>query len=256
MTSEIATHAMLRLEEDRLLAPTRPARLALARAVFRTVPRDRLFVFRCADTHLHLLLHLPREGAGEVARRLEISLQRTLDLDTPFQRAHFRPVRDPFHLQSAFLYILRQEARHGLTPDPLHEAGSLLDLLGLRICGAHTLPLVRANLPRLRSEDLHTILGSAPAIPDFFDLSAAPEATAAAVGLPDLLCLNVEASRARVAAARLLAGHYRDADIARALGASERSFRRWKALPPMPDLERAVALQIGLRARQGQRAGE
>lgn len=58
-----------------------------------------------------------RDEAGQLARRLEISLAQKLSLEVRFVPAHFKAVDDGRHLR-AFIYVLEQNAHHGLEWDP------------------------------------------------------------------------------------------------------------------------------------------
>src|SRR5262245_5666905 len=125
---------MLRLQDDRVIAPSPAERRLLARTVLRMTRRCFLLVFALVDTHVHLeVARCTREAAGELARRIELSLGRLLELPVGFERARVKTIVDQAHLAAAFRYTLRQDRHHGVDVDPLRDATSLPDLLGMRV---------------------------------------------------------------------------------------------------------------------------
>jgi hypothetical protein len=114
-------HSLFRSEGDR-----RRAVHALAR-----VSRDDLGFFGFADDHVHLLGACPRAEAGQLARRVSISLRRLTG--SPLEPAHPDPVKDRRHLEYLVGYFHRQSVRHGLRVHPaLWTGSSCPDLLGIR----------------------------------------------------------------------------------------------------------------------------
>ena len=71
----IAWHLTFRLEVDRDIAPSSAERRILARTVARPFP---MLAFRSADKHGHVLTMGGRRRAAELARRIEIALQKAL----------------------------------------------------------------------------------------------------------------------------------------------------------------------------------
>jgi hypothetical protein len=67
-----------------------------------------LLAFGLADTHPHLLTPKSREEAGELVRRVEISLVKRLRLEVGFATPYFKPILDGAHLYRAFTYVLEQ----------------------------------------------------------------------------------------------------------------------------------------------------
>jgi len=74
----LAHHLMLRLRDDRVIAPTTAARRTLAGVVLGLGREPGLLAFSGADTHVHLLVACDRAASGQLARRAEISLTRRL----------------------------------------------------------------------------------------------------------------------------------------------------------------------------------
>jgi hypothetical protein len=159
------------------------------------------------------------------------------------------PVRDQRHLRNTFRYVLRQEERHGIALDPLHEASNLPDLLRLRVIGAESQGWVRALLPRVDDALLRSMFGDPeldrePTAQEVEGLLAA--AAAAAVGLASCdgrTPWAVHARRAAVHAGELSVGR-----SARALGIGASTARRLKRETPREDLVAAIRLQMRLRA--------
>ncbi|MBI2570898.1 MAG: hypothetical protein HYV63_28170 [Candidatus Schekmanbacteria bacterium] len=208
--------------------------------------RCRLLAFRTADTHLHLLAACGRETAGELARRVEIALRRTLALGVPFSPARIKPILDQHHLSSAFLYVLRQGERHGLESDRWCEASNLPDLLGMRVLGTYTAADTRKLLPRLERADLVEILAADLEAP-IVSLAPLGEAAAAAACLPTLDGRSLEAIEARRAALEVAGGQIASEELARLLNISAPTLRRMRGRVARPELTRAVTLQLRVR---------
>jgi hypothetical protein len=152
--SDLAQHVILRLRDDRVIAPDVAARRRLARAVLGRGRGRGLLCFRAADTHVHILALGERGAAAELARRIEIALALGLGHCVGFSQAYIRPVESQRHLLRAFWYVLRQDEHHGVDGDAFHDASSLPDLLGARVLGTWTAEAVRAALPRVRRDEL------------------------------------------------------------------------------------------------------
>ncbi|MCK6502246.1 hypothetical protein L6R53_02390 [Myxococcota bacterium] len=250
----LAHQVILRLRDDRVIAPSVAARRALARAVAKAGQPFSLLVFRAADTHLHIVALCPAREAAELGRRAEIALVRALALPVGFNAAHVRPVNDQAHLRSLFFYVLGQERHHGTDLDPFHDASNLPDLLGMRLLAHHSLKTVRAALPRLRRADLLQPLGidELPELPASWDLLA--EAAAAAGGLPDLLGRSAEVVAARRAAVHAAREVLSGAETGRLLGVSDRAVTRLRGEEADKGLVQAVRRQLGVRAARPEAA--
>jgi hypothetical protein len=240
-------HITIRPATEQLLCTTDAERRRFARTVHR-LGRDRgLFVFNVADTHGHLGVVCDRATAGRLAHDLEAALGAALGLAGGFAPARLSPLRDIWHRENAFFYILRQQAHHGLAADPFHDGSALPDLLGLRV-GAAWLPArVRALLPRVDRDRLLAVLGHAALEPGASAAGLAAAATAA--GCDDLHRKSPTAMAAKVAAVAVGRGlGLTTGPVAMLLGLDPRTVRRLARLPADPDLVRAIMLQLGLRA--------
>jgi hypothetical protein len=76
-----------------------------------------MLAFRWADTARSRADDGDRRRAAELARRIEIALQKALKPGVGFARVHFTPVFDVRHLKTAFFYVLGQDRHHGLSND-------------------------------------------------------------------------------------------------------------------------------------------
>lgn len=251
----IAHHSVLRLHDDRVLAPSTAARRTIARSVLHAGEPFGLICARAADTHLHLVSLGSEAHARELNRRLALALSRVLAPDAPFVPARVRPIHDQWHLQSAFEYVLRQERRHAVSLDPLHDASTLPDLLGMRVIAPWLPERIAAHLPRLRTPDLWRELGVA----DRSTLDREPlqrrflaEAAAAAFGLASLDSKSAHARAARSAAVALAGDRLKVVELATLLGVDARTIRRVRVTqritPPDPTHVRAVRLQLAVRS--------
>jgi hypothetical protein len=237
-------HVMLRLRDDRVIATSTWMRRRLARVVLEQCADFGLLAFRAADTHLHLEVACARAAAGELARRIEIALGRCLRLGGPFAPAHVRAIESQRHLQNTFHYILGQDARHGLSSDPLFEASNVPDLLGARLLGGYTLANVRAHLPRVRAHDLPLELPDSPAHRSLAQLA---DAAAAAACLGELHGKSQAVRDARCAALALANGRASVAELASLLAITAPTVRHLRAVPARPELVRAIERQLRLR---------
>ncbi len=247
-----AYHLTLRIVDDRLVAKTVAERRRLARSFLERDPIFQLLTFRGVDTHLHALVAALARSAAEFARRVEISIQLALGPGAPFATVHLTPIKDQRHLRSAFDYILDQERHHGLSVDPLHEAGNLQDLLGLRLVGRFTASHVRTWLPRVRRDDLVRFLPDGALTPrelGLGDLPGLADAAAAALALPDLRRKTRDAVMARAAAAIIGREVAPPSMVADVLALSRSGERRLQGLEPSPELLAAVRGQLLLRGR-------
>ena len=139
----------LRVHQPRTRARIRAAARALGR-------EGSLLAFHVSDTHLHVLAAGSREEVGRLARRLELRLLSVLGGITP---PTYTRIEDAPHLEHAFEYILRNDERHGVLPDPWRENSNLPDLLGLRLLASATVPRVREHLERVNGPWLRNLAG-------------------------------------------------------------------------------------------------
>jgi len=247
---EIGTQLMYRLEDDRVLCRFMRERRRVARSFLERDPELPLLAFGAADTHLHSLLAAAGDVAREFARRVEISIQRALGPGVPFSRVHSKPIRDQHHLGNTFFYVLDQERRHGLAPDPFADATNIPDLLGLRVTGRGTIVRVRSVLPRVRREELVALLPHGERLDRPLDpfqrLPHLAEAAAAALALPSIRGRQPERILARAAAVQ--AAEVPRRMIVDALKIPRRSVQRLLQMSVPPALARAVDLQTRLRS--------
>jgi REP element-mobilizing transposase RayT len=83
----IGQHVTMRLEDDRTITKSPPERRRAARAILGIAEEFQLIAFRCADSHMHLLVPGPKSQASEFARRAKIRVGKGLKLDVPFNPA-------------------------------------------------------------------------------------------------------------------------------------------------------------------------
>lgn len=243
--SPLGYHLVFRLRDDRPLCTSAAARRRFARTLGRLTEEFPVLAWRAVDTHLHLLGALSDAEVHELTRRLRISMRQHLHREVPLLLAVSKPVLDPWHLAEAFTYVLRQDARHGVGNDPLQEASSVVDLLGMRLLSPSLPPRVREFLPRLTRAELLVHLGVRE-LEERTDLAHLADATAAAFALPDLVGHGADSVAARIAAAQAAAPAGATA-VANALGISRQC--AWSLLKrePPPRAVRAVRLQMALR---------
>jgi len=172
--STLGWHVTMRMVDDVVLASSRSGFRRVSRSVWERATSDGVLAFRLADNHLHLITLAERPVAGRLAHDVEVSLRWRRPLPPRFDRARIRPIRDRGHLRSAFAYVVLQAERHEVRDDPLHEAGNLQDLLGLRVTGAGSATLVRRALPDVdRDELVRLFLRGLPGVPkEAFDPDA------------------------------------------------------------------------------------
>lgn len=250
--NELGTHTRIRLDSDRLLHSSAAQRRSLARSVHKIARPWPYLAFGCAGTHLHLSVKSDHREAGELARRLEISLQRRQDYGTPFLKVHRLPFRDQRHVFSSVLYDMRQREHHDLAADPFLEATSAPDLLGARLLGAHLIPRVGELVPELRRRHLLALYG----IDDLREAEVwdqpadVIEAALAAFALADLRGSTIDVRNARQVVVYLLGAELSAREVASLVHCSLRTVERLRAVaPPHPAHLRAVRLQLDLRAR-------
>ncbi|HZO16374.1 MAG TPA: hypothetical protein VFB62_24035 [Polyangiaceae bacterium] len=227
-----------------MIAPSAAARRLFARVMWRMTRGFWTLAFAAADTHAHLeVARCGRRDAGELARRIELSLGRVLELPVGFEPARIKEIRDQGHLGGVFRYTLRQDRHHGVDVDPMRDATNLPDLLGLRIGGEHTVAAVRELLPRVQREELMSFYEPLGA-PGEIVLADLADAAAASVAR-DLR--DPRAARARVAAVHAVDASTQE--LALALGLDARSVRRLRQRRPDNSHVVAIQRQLLLRAR-------
>ena len=140
---------MLRLGDDRVIAPSPSERRRWARRLSELAAELPILCWKLADTHLHILVLGELALAQEVVRRLRIWVARTLAPGVPLEVQRTKPLAGQSHLEAAFHYVLGQDAHHGSTADPLQECSALVDILGVRRCCPALPGRVREHMPRL-----------------------------------------------------------------------------------------------------------
>lgn len=245
--STLGFHVNFRLVDGRVIAPTAAARRRLARTVLRVGERFELVSFGTGDTHLHCSALCSRQAAGEATRCIKIGLGRHLELDVPFDPAHYEPIRDQRHLTHAADYNWQQEALHGTSADPLHDASNLSDLVGMRLVGAYTRVNLAKYLPRVTQQSLVQRLGlDLGGEIDCWEQLA--EGAAAAACLPSLRGRSTAVVEARAAAVEVARGAVPAPQIAELLGIGERAVRKLATRPVRAELAAAVSLQMRARS--------
>lgn len=254
MGTPLAHHVMMRLDDGRVIARSGPEYRTAAAALLKQGEARGLLAFRVVDSHIHALLVCDRETAGAFARYAGGSLSKRLGLATPFSPARIDPVRTQSHLANTFLYVLRQERRHGIDSDPMHDGSSVPELLGMRVVAPWLRARVAAHLPRVRRSDLEPALGVAfstegASEPPTLHIAALEESAAAAFALPRLVARrDTLAVEARLAAVHSI----RDAtlaDVATPLAVDVATVCRLRSRVAPPAHVRAVTLQLAARSR-------
>jgi hypothetical protein len=248
----LGQHICLRLADNRVIAPTPHERRVVASVVLEQGRAFDLLAFGLADTHPHLLTPRSREEAGELARRVEISLVRRLHLEVGFAEPYFKPILDGSHLNRAFTYVLEQNPHHGLEWDPLHEASNLPDLLGMREIGAYTAVNVRRHLPRVTRARLLGCLGLSALDPADGPPAQWVWAAVAAAGLVSLEGKAPRAIAAKQAIVALAGKQLSTAELGAMLGVSTRAIQRLRSSAADPRIVQAVRLQLGLIRHRGE----
>ncbi len=128
----------------------------LVRVVVRVVGAE-LLAFHISDTHVHVLVLATRLRAGRLAQALALALGTALEQKLP--PAAITPVQDADHLRAALEYVLCNDEKHGVVPDPWRENTNLPDLLGARRVAASTIGALRDHLPRVAGAHLRKLAG-------------------------------------------------------------------------------------------------
>lgn len=244
-----AHHLVLRLKNDRVIAPGLEERRQLARIVLEQGTGQALMAFGLPDNHLHLEVVAERGPALQLARRVGITVTKRLGLRTGFATAHPEPVFTMRHLRRTFRYVLCQGTRHRLENDPDREGTNLPDLLGMRPIGAYTAAVVRCWLPRLRREKLLEWSHAGPLPTPVFSLDHLWEAALAASAGRDLRRTSEETRRIRCALVHLSGAGTPANELARRLGVGVRTVVRLRAGRPDPIWVEAIRRQVVWRAR-------
>ena len=241
----LAQHIRIRTRDDSVIAATPEARRILANTVLRYGRETTLLAFSLADHHLHLQAACTHGVAGELARRIQLSLTRSLGLTAGFDPVYRKPIEDARHQRNVFHYLMKQAPHHGLDLDPLLEGTNLPDLLGLRVIGAYTAQNLRRRLPRLTRNELLAHLGLDELRPAHGPPELILDAAAAAMARPDINGKSPDALRARRAALDV-ASHLRPAELRSLLAISRASLYRLREMPADPAVVKAIRLQLGL----------
>jgi hypothetical protein len=237
-------HVILRLGDDRVIAPSRAVRRQVASKLADLARSFPLVAWKLADTHLHVLV---LGEPGEFLRRLRMWVTRVLRPGVPLELQRCKPLADQSHLVAAFAYVLRQDEHHGVTTDPQQDGSALPDILGLRVLCPELPGRVREALPRLTRARLLDHLG-VRVLEEGLHLEHLAEAASAAFGLEVLAgCMASDAARRAAVAAAREAG---PTATARALGITPQAACRLAQRPAAPREVRAVRLQMALLAQR------
>jgi hypothetical protein len=238
-------HLVLRLGDDRVIAPSPALRRLWARRLAALSAELPILAWKVVDTHIHILVLGDSEQARELVRRLRIWLARTLQLGVPLELQRMKPLADRSHMEAAFHYVLRQDDHHGVPVDPAQESSALADILGLRVLCPQLQDRVREHLPRTRREALLRLLG-VDRLEEAVEATVLLESAKAAFALDSIVGLDEYGRRARRAA--LVAGRpLGPARLARMLEVEEATASRLSRVEVPPADLRAVRLQMGLR---------
>ncbi len=241
-------HIRIRLQDDRVIAPTAVQRRLVARVVLHHGLRYNLVAMALADSHLHLEAMCDRIAAGRFAHGIEASLKQRLRLAVSFIQYAPEPIRNHRHLRNTFKYILTQHKRHGLRADLVFEASNVPDLLGLRLVGRYTLENVKRWLPRLRRSELLQWLTMPEIEPADGPLEQLEAATLAASCLDNLQGSSQAAVTARRAMVEIFGSRISNREMAELLGVGPRTLRRLRTTHADPDLVTAIRLQLGYQS--------
>jgi hypothetical protein len=247
MSYALGWHLRLRLQEDRVLAPSLREKRILARTILERGAQARLLAFAAVDTHIHLALLCPEGEAVELQRRVQIALRSHLSLGEIPWNTWRKPIADLHHLASLFAYILKQVGHHGIQDAGHVECSNLLDLLGLRTTGLYTAPLVRTHLPRIRRENLLEWLGVTELPTGVASLDPLMESVLSATALPALEGRSREVIQARCAAVEAGLCHEGPSSLAERLGCDRSTVHRLSSRAAPPALVRAIEQQLALR---------
>jgi hypothetical protein len=250
--SSLGHHIRLRLKDDRVIASTPQERRIVATSVLGLGRRHNLLSYGTGDNHLHVASGTNKHDSMELARRVEISLQKRLRLAVPFVPAYPEPIVDQRHLLNAFRYDLRQSQRHGLDWDPYHEGSNLPDLLSLRVLGGYTAGNVRRLLPRVKREELLEILGVAELRPADGPPDQVIPAVIRAAGVPEIVGHSRRMNQLRRVVIEIVGGGIPSRTLARLLKVGKSTLFAVARSPLDNRLVLATRLQLGLHQALGE----
>jgi hypothetical protein len=244
-------HCRLCLFDSRPIAPEPWQRRLAMECVLKVSAEFRLLAVSMPDSHLHAEAVCSRAEAGELQRRLGISLSKKLKLPVRFQSYEPKPIVSPAHRLSCLKYVVTQDVRHALVDwDPYREYTNLPDLIGARLNGRYTARNVSYFLPRLKIRELYQWIGIAPLDPAELPHTSAPvfegiyEATLRAACLLDLQTRTPAHQAASRAALAVLGDRYTQQQAACLLGLSRSTVQRAHRQPADALLVRAIQLQL------------
>lgn len=240
----LANHIVLRMEDSRPIFLDVDVRRLFSQTVARFGEEFDLIGWGTGDDHGHTVNMGDDRHGNEFARRVEISLTRSLDLGIGFRRASVVPIRDQSHLKGSLRYDIDQPRRHGVH-DPFHVGTCLPDALGARVLAPYLPERIARHVPNAFLDDFAPPAG---ALPEPTDPYVWAEATGAAIGRTSLRGKDPLVLDARRAVLHF-AHEARGRDLVDALGISPRALARLRRRP-LPDrsLLRAIELQAGWRA--------
>lgn len=128
----------------------------LVRVIVRVVG-GALLAFHISDTHVHVLVLADRDRAGRLAQAVGLALAAATAGALP--PAAITPIQNADHLRAAFEYVVCNDEKHGVVPDPWRENSNLPDLLGARRVASSTVGAVRDHLPRIAGAHLRKLAG-------------------------------------------------------------------------------------------------
>lgn len=221
------------------------------RAIVRVCGR-RLLVFHVSDTHVHVVVLSDRAVAGRLAQALGLALAAVFC--APLPAAGITPIDDAAHLRSTFVYVLRNDERHGVVPDPWRENSNLPDLLGARVTALSTAAATRGVLPRIDAAFLRELAGwELPQLRRAFEPALVREhlrdSAAAIVAAADLVSRRPQVVAARIAAVHIgLTAGIPEAELGAILGVDPKTIRRRSRVIPAENLLRALERQLEVRS--------
>jgi hypothetical protein len=243
----IATHIMIALVDQRVIATTTSARRTYAQVVTRVGEKYGLLSHGMSDNHAHFVTACDRRRAGTCAQAIEHALHQKLGLSVSFSKAHFKDVRDQPHLRSLIPYVHRQAQHHGVDVDPFFDASSLPDLVGAReMGGGYLRQRLAALAPRVRLLDLVPASMRRSQLPTAPTIEQVAQAAAAAIGVPTL-DRGGHSHRAARTAALAVAQPVSRERASDALRCSVRTVKRLARETPDAALVSAVSMQLRWR---------
>lgn len=201
---------------------------------------------------MHVVILTDRAVAGRLAQALGLALAAVFG--APLPAAGITPIEDAAHLRSTFEYVLRNDERHGVVPDPWRDNSNLPDLLGARVNALSTAAATRGALPRIDAAFLRGLAGwelarlREPLAPDLVR-EHLRDAAAAIVAEGDLASRRPLVVAARIAAVHAgLGAGLSKVELAAVLGVDAKTIRRRARARPAANLLRALDQQLRVRA--------